>query len=171
MVRRTRGRQLHWLLTAALVAVAVAVPGAGPASAATDPVAGSWNVTYGAPAVVTMTLANGVYTETASTPVRVVGAACDLPAGTVIATFSASGPLTYVGQHVLWSVANCSFAFFTPITLTLSADGATLLSRLGDGETFSFTRSRIWHWPGDGFVHTRFRRNPAVLPSPGGDER
>jgi len=141
MLCRTRGRPLRWLLAGTLLSVAVAVPGAGPASAAADPIAGSWNVTYGNPAVVTMTLANGVFTETAATPVRVVGAACDLPAGTVIATFSATGPLTYVGQHGLWNVADCSFAFFTPITLTLSADGATLLGRLGNGETVSFTRS------------------------------
>ncbi len=92
--------------------------------------------------------ANGVYTETAATPVRVVSAACDLPPGTVIATFSASGPLTYTGQHGLWSTADCSFAFVTPMTLSLSADGATLLARLDSGATVTFTRPAPTPAPG-----------------------
>jgi hypothetical protein len=125
----------------ALVILGVLASGlvAAPAGAAADPIVGDWNVTYGAPGVVTMTLANGVYTETAATPVRVVTTACDLAVGTKIATFSASGQLTYAGQHGLWNI-NCGFAFFTTITLTLSPDGATLTGSLGDGESFTFTR-------------------------------
>jgi hypothetical protein len=38
------------------------------AAAASDPIVGDWHVTYGAPAVVKMTLSGGVYTETAKTP-------------------------------------------------------------------------------------------------------
>jgi hypothetical protein len=112
------------------------------AAAVVDPIVGDWNVTYGAPAIVTMTLTNGVYTETAATPVRVVSATCDLPVGTVIATFSAgAAPSTYTGQHGLWSTFDCSFAFFTPMTLTLSADQATLTAQLNSGGTVVFTRA------------------------------
>jgi len=122
------------LVAAALTAVS--------AAAVVDPIVGDWNVTYGAPAVVTMTLTNGVYTETAATPVRVVSASCDLPVGTAIATFSASAaPSTYTGQHGLWSTFDCSFAFFTPMTLTLSADQATLTGQLASGGTVVFTRA------------------------------
>lgn len=57
---------------------------------ASDSVVGEWNVTYGAPALVTILQSGAVFTETAKTPVRVTGSSCDLPSGTVIATFSAA---------------------------------------------------------------------------------
>jgi hypothetical protein len=134
-------RLTHTRWSPVLTALAILASGlvAAPAGAAADPVVGDWNVTYGAQAVVTMTLANGVYTETAATPVRVVNAACDLAVGTQIATFSSSGPLTYAGQHGLWNMS-CGFASFTTMTLSLSPDGATLTGRLRDGESFMFTR-------------------------------
>jgi hypothetical protein len=107
----------------------------------TDPVAGAWNVTYGAPATVAMTLANGVYTETAKTPVRVVGSSCDLPRGTVISTFSQTGPRTYAGVHGLWFTSNCSFDVWTGTTFTLSGSGNTLTANIDHGyEIIAFTK-------------------------------
>jgi uncharacterized protein (DUF2147 family) len=106
-----------------------------------DPIVGDWNVKYGAPATVTMTLAGSVYTETAKTPVRVVGGSCDLPAGTVIATFTQAGPGAYTGQHGLWSVNNCSFSNWADLTLSLGGDGNTLTANLSHGyETVTFTK-------------------------------
>ncbi len=121
-----------------LIAGAVLLPGR--ADAAPDPIIGDWNVVYGAPATVTMTLADGVYTETANTPVRVVGSSCDLPPGTVIATFTQTGPGTYAGQHGLWYRINCAFHHWAGMALSLDSDGNTLTAKLDDGESATFTR-------------------------------
>jgi hypothetical protein len=106
-----------------------------------DPIVGDWNVTYGAPAVVTMSLSGGLYTVTAKTPVRVSGSSCDLPPGTILATFSSVGGRSYSGQHGLWYLSDCSFGDWTSLSLTLSSDGSTLTAVLGDGETGTFTKA------------------------------
>jgi hypothetical protein len=68
---------------------AVLLPGS--ADASPDPIIGDWNVTYpGGPTTVMMTLAGGVYTETAKTPVPITW--CALPPGTVLSTFTQTGP-------------------------------------------------------------------------------
>lgn len=107
-----------------------------------DKIAGDWDVTYGARATVSMTLTNGVYTEKAKTKVRVVDSSCDLPAGTVIATFSQTGPSAYAGEHGLWFTSDCAWAMWTGMTLSLSSDGNTLTAHLAEGNrsTFAFTR-------------------------------
>jgi hypothetical protein len=107
----------------------------------TDPVPADWKVTYGAPATVKITLAKGVYTERAKTPVRVTGASCDLPAGTVISTFSQTGPSTYAGVHGLWFTSNCSFDTWTAMTLTLSKNKDKLTAKIS-GYTIVFTKVR-----------------------------
>lgn len=114
----------------------------GTAAAATsNPIVGDWDVTYGAPAVVRMTLDGGVYTETARTPVEVVGSSCELPAGTVIASFSETGPGTYAGQHGLWFVNDCSFDTWADATFTLSSDGSALTAEISQvNETITFTK-------------------------------
>ena len=96
------------------------------ATATSNPIVGDWHVTYGNRAVVKMTLKAGKYTETAKTRVRVVGASCYLPVGTVIATFHSTGSRTYAGRHGLWYPTDCSFAYWTSMTLKLSRDGKTL---------------------------------------------
>jgi hypothetical protein len=107
-----------------------------------DKIVGNWNVTYGATATVSMTLANGVYTEKAKTKVRVVDSSCDLAPGTVIATFSQTGPSTYAGEHGLWFTSNCAWDMWTGMTLSLSSDGNTLTAHVAEGNrsTFAFTR-------------------------------
>jgi hypothetical protein len=100
-------------------------------------IVGDWNVTYGAPAVVTMSGSGGAYTETATSRVRVTGSSCDLLSGTIIATFSGSGS-TYSGQHGLWFTNNCSFDKWVSLSLTLN--GNRLNGVLGDGETVTFTK-------------------------------
>jgi hypothetical protein len=106
-----------------------------------DPVPGDWKVTYGAPATVKMTLSKGVYTERAKTPVRVTGASCDLPSGTVISTFSQTGPRTYAGVHGLWFTSNCSFDTWAAMTLTLSKNKGKLTAKVS-GFTILFTKAR-----------------------------
>ena len=129
------------IVTAVLSVVMTTLALASPATASVgDPIVGDWNVTYGNPDVVTMTLSAGVYTETAETPVQVVGSSCFLPVGTIIATFSPTGGDSYSGEHGLWYTNNCSFAYFTSLTLTLSSDRGTLSGALGDGEQLVFTR-------------------------------
>jgi uncharacterized protein (DUF2147 family) len=125
--------------------LAVLVPGSPSASAAPtqDPIVGDWNVKYGAPATVTMTLAGGVYSETAKTPVRVTGGTCDLPTGTVIATFRQTGPSTYAGQHGLWATGTCTFAKWTDTTFNLNSDGTKLTANLGQAlEITTFTKAQ-----------------------------
>ena len=129
-------------VAAVLIVVMTSLILTSPATAIVpDPIVGDWNVTYGNPDVVAMTLSGGVYTETAVTPVQVVGSSCDLPVGTVIATFSSTGGDSYSGQHGLWFTSNCSFAEFTSFTGTLSSNGNTLTGVLGNGEGVTFTRT------------------------------
>jgi hypothetical protein len=91
--------------------------------------------------VVTVTLSGGLYAVTAKTPVEVTTATCFLPVGTTIATFSSTGPNTYSGQHGLWHVSDCGFAYWDPMTLTLSSDGTTLTAVLAGGYgTVVFTK-------------------------------
>jgi hypothetical protein len=111
-----------------------------PTKSAASPV-GTWNVTYGAPAVVSITDSGSLYTITATTAINVVGSECYLPAGTKLATFSATGPGTYSGQHGLWYTTNCSFASWTPTTFTLS--GSTLTAHFSSASSTPviFTRA------------------------------
>jgi hypothetical protein len=141
--RRPIGRTFV-LAAIATVLCSVGLPPVGVVRAAADtadPIVGDWNVTYGAPAVVTMTLSGGLYTVTAKTPVEVTGATCFLPVGTTIATFSSTGPNAYSGQHGLWYISDCSFGYWDPMTLTLSSDGNTLTAVLAGGYgTVIFTK-------------------------------
>lgn len=140
--RRLLGRVIPLVLIAAALS-AVLLPGSADASPqpTSDPIIGNWNVKYGAPATVTMTLAGGLYTETAKTPVQVTGSSCDLPAGTVIATFKQTGPGTYAGQHGMWFVKNCSFDEWADLSLSLSSDANTLTANFAHGsETATFTK-------------------------------
>jgi hypothetical protein len=79
-----------------------------------------------------------VSTVTAKSPVQVTGSSCDLPTGTVIASFRQTGPGTYAGQHDLWLVSNCSFSSWTAITASLSSNGDTLTAT--GGLTLMFTK-------------------------------
>ena len=146
--RHARPRPIGRIFALAVIAtvfcsVGLSPVGAGRAAAATpDPIVGDWNVTYGAPAVVTVTLSGGLYTVTAKTPVEVTGATCYLPVGTTIATFSSTGPNTYSGQHGLWYTSDCSFGQWDPMTLTLSSDDNTLTAVLAGGYgTVVFTKA------------------------------
>lgn len=76
---------------------------------------------------------------TAKTPVQVTNASCNLPPGTLIATFAANGADSYTGQHGLWNISNCTFAQQTTVTLTLHRDGH-LSEVLGNGERHNLTR-------------------------------
>jgi hypothetical protein len=100
-------------------------------SAAGGPITGDWNVTYAAPATVTITLAGGVYTESAKTRVLVFpGTACYIQPGIAIATFTQTGPGTYTGHATLWSENTCITSAMTSMTLALSSDGNTLVASL-----------------------------------------
>ncbi len=114
-----------------------------PTSAAGDPLGliGDWNVIYGAPTTLTISYANGIYTMTAAAPVQIVGAACSLPVGTVIATFARDAAGKLVGQHGLWLTTTCAFAQWTPMGLVLETGGQTLTATIGDGGVYPFTRS------------------------------
>jgi uncharacterized protein (DUF2147 family) len=129
------------VMVVALLGVLLSSSAGASAAPTSDPISGDWKVTYGAPATVTMKLADGVYTETAKTPVRVTGSSCDLPAGTVIATFKQTGPGAYGGQHGLWSTSNCSFSEWTATTFNLNSAGSALTANLGQGHgTATFTK-------------------------------
>ena len=112
----------------------------GSGTAARGSIVGDWRVTYGAPAVVTIARSQAGYAMTAKTPVRVTTASCDLPPGTLIATFATDGADSYTGQHGLWNISNCTFAEQTNVTLTLHRDGH-LSEVLGNGERHNLTRA------------------------------
>lgn len=111
-----------------------------PTASAASPV-GTWDVTYGAPAVVSITQLGSQYTITGTTAVNVVDSQCYLPVGTKLATFSATGAGTYSGQHGLWYTTNCSFASWTPTTFTLSGNTLTARFSSGAGSPAVFTRA------------------------------
>ena len=99
--------------------------------AADGPITGDWNVTYAAPATVTITLAGGVYTESAKTQVLVFpGTSCYIQPGIAIATFTQTGPGTYAGHTRLWSENTCITGATTSTTVALSSDGNTLAESL-----------------------------------------
>jgi hypothetical protein len=89
----------------------------------------SWDVTYGAPSIVKISGANAMYEVVATTAVRVTGTTCDLPPGTVLATFSGAGR-SYVGKHGLWH-RDCSFSEWTDMTFVLQ--GGTLTGTGSNG--------------------------------------
>ena len=104
-----------------------------------DPLVGEWNVTFGAPATVTIARsADGSYTMTAKTPLRVhTSQSCDLAPGTLIANISGTAP-SYAGKIGLWNVANCQFVGWNAITFTLG-DGTIDLAD-ANGERFVMVR-------------------------------
>lgn len=88
-------------------------------------------MTYAAPATVTITLAGGVYTESAKTRVLVFsGTSCYIQPGIAIATFTQTGPGTYAGHARLWSENTCITDAITSMTVALSSDGNTLAESL-----------------------------------------
>lgn len=112
------------------------------AAAPSTSIRGAWHVTYGAPAVVTISSSPGGYAMTAKTRVRLTRTSCFLRAGTILAHFSGSG-YSYSGQHGLWYVRNCRFARWTPVTLTLNSNATKLTAVFRQGlPTLVFTRQK-----------------------------
>lgn len=99
---------------------------------------GTWQITYGAPATVTITAdGSGALVMTASSPVTVVGSTCQLATGTMLATLTGTTS-PYTGQHGLWWTTNCAFARWTSLTLRVTGD--TAQAQLGDGESLTLKR-------------------------------
>jgi hypothetical protein len=121
-------------------ATSAAPQGTTPSSAAAHPsnppavggsITGDWNVTYVAPATVTITQSGDVYTEFAKTRVLVFpGTSCYIQPGIAIATFTQTGPGTYAGHASLWSENTCMTDATTSMTVALSNDGNTLAESL-----------------------------------------
>lgn len=79
---------------------------------------------YGAPAVVTIVRAGNSYEVRSKGNVQVTGAACSLPSGTLIATFSGEQS-PYMGTHGLWSTGDCSFQRWKDVDFSLAGDRLT----------------------------------------------
>jgi hypothetical protein len=135
------------LLTSAPPQAAAPAPAAPApaASAEVDKLVGNYNVNYGAQSVVSITGSGGGYTVTAKGPLHwnvpvppgVPGnPTCDLPDGTVIATFSfvpGGGGYPYQGLHGSWD-KSCQFLGWGGMPLQLT--GALLTGtyqRVGGG--------------------------------------
>jgi hypothetical protein len=112
-------------------AAAPAAPAAAPAPAppaVVDKLVRNYNVIYGAQSVVSINGGDGGYTVTAKGPLhwKVPAYApagtpnCDLPDGTIIATFSLMQGYTdaYSGQHGNWD-KSCQFVGWGPMNLQL----------------------------------------------------
>ncbi len=111
-----------------------------PVTADVDGLAGSWNVSYSDGTPVTITFADGRYTVTAEAAMRLSDTSCDLPAGTVTATFTGSGG-SYTGQSGSWLAADCSFLGSVP--MTIKAEGAHLVASLANGGHQIFSRAVV----------------------------
>jgi hypothetical protein len=99
-----------------------------------NPVTGDWHATYGNTTVVEITESGGMFTITATQPVKPTGASCFLPAGTVIArAISETATEKYSGEGSLWSTSNCAFDKWTPLQLVLKAGTLTLAYGSGCG--------------------------------------
>ena len=96
-------------------------------------------MTYGAPATVNVQSTSAdAYSITAASGVTLTGGStCQLPIGTTIATVTGHGA-SYSGQHGLWNVSDCSFAYWTALTLALN--GNTVVEQIGNGEVHNLTR-------------------------------
>ncbi len=118
-----------------------ATPAAVPTSAAGEPtpaaggpeaVIGEWDNR-----AVTITYADGLYSVTSLAPTTIPGISCQVPAGTVLMTFSGTSG-RYRGQALGWS-ADCSTAS-RPATFALDGDRLTVTHEL-TGETVVWLRS------------------------------
>jgi|SRR5579864_299402 len=127
------------------VAPAPAPPAAAPPAPAApvvvDKLVRNYNTIYGAQSMVSISGGDGGYTVTAKGPLhwKVPGSAagtgtCDLPDGTVIATFSLMQGYTdaYSGQHGRWD-KNCQFVAWAALGLKLN--GSLLTGVYGDAAT------------------------------------
>lgn len=104
---------------------------ATPAGASTDPLVSDWTVGLGAPAVVSIAPSGSGYAVTIVDEAESMGADCDLPGGTVFATFTASGTDTYAAKEGTWSRSasgTCSFSGWVPEKLTLTTTPAYKLT-------------------------------------------
>jgi len=122
--------------------IASAAPSPSPVPIATDVdgLGGEWSAGYDVPAVVTIAFADGAYSVVAESPVRVTGSDCDVPSGTLLATFAGSSG-SYSGQHGVWLTSDCSFSRWAPVTLTLADSRLTAV--LDNGERRLFTRAAV----------------------------
>jgi len=102
-------------------------PAPAPAApAVVDKLVGNYNVNYGAQSVVSIDGSGDGYTVTAKGPLHwkvpnntPAGAStCDLPDGTIIATFSLQSATAYVGQHGTWD-KSCQFLGWSQLALQL----------------------------------------------------
>jgi len=107
---------------------------------AVDPILGDWSVTYGAPSVVSISASDGQYVMRAKSPIRVINSSCDLPTGTVIATFTGSG-LQYSGNHGLWYAGNCVFARQAHVDISLEPSHNAFLAVIDNSQgSYRFTK-------------------------------
>ena len=122
----------------ALISLVAASPSTSPPGGQVNAdLTGDWSVTYGSPAVVTISGSNSSYSVVAKGPLQVSRSSCFLPSGTLIATFSGSAG-KYTGQHGLWNAVTCRFAQWDPMTLTFDGDRLTaVLAGLGDRPIFT----------------------------------
>ena len=84
--------------------------------------AGDYAVRYGTDGRVTVRASGSNYTASVSSPFSIEGATCQLPAGTVIASFSgAATPLT--GSHSWFNGTTCLYGGTTGSAVQVNTDG------------------------------------------------
>jgi hypothetical protein len=129
-------------------AAATASARAAATSAATASPAGTWNVAYStAPATIlgqySITENGGFFYITTKTVLTVPAAACSLPAGTAIGSFSASGGMgAYSGTENLYEPGTCAPAT-SPATagITATISGNTMMLLVPDQQSVTLTRA------------------------------
>ena len=109
------------------------------ASPPADPISGDYDVRYATAGSVTIHAStDGHYTISVKTPFAMVGATCNLPVSTVLATFSGISP-SFHGTESFYDPTTCAFRTADGNYLMhLNSDG-TLTSTYNSGESHLFT--------------------------------
>src|SRR5207248_2223664 len=111
------------------------------ASPPADPISGDYDVRYATSGSVTIHAStDGHYTISVKTPFAMVGATCNLPVSTVLATFSGMSP-SFHGTESFYDPTTCAFRTADGNYLMhLNSDG-TLTSTYNSGESHVFTKT------------------------------
>ena len=105
-----------------------------------DPLVGNWTATFQGtpPGTVAITRSVVGYTVMATTAARLPGYQCDLPPGTVLATFDGSAP-GYTGWQLAGNPINCQLSGWEPGTFDLT-DPRSLRERVPSQHNLLFTK-------------------------------
>jgi hypothetical protein len=115
---------LAGLAAAAITAMLAVAPTAHAASTAVSTaVGGDYAVTYATAGTVNIHQSGTNYTVSTTSPIRLEGATCTLPTGTVLATFTGTAP-SFTATSYIFGTTNCFEYSWTTGTAYLNTDNS-----------------------------------------------